>query len=84
MIGLYRKRPVTIEAVQWTGDNLQEIIEFAGPAVRWEETGGLFIHTLEGPMWAKRGSYIIKGIKGEFYPCEEGIFGGSYDKVVHL
>jgi hypothetical protein len=45
-------------------------------------TLGLWIETLEGRMLAKQGDYIIKGIKGEFYPCKPDIFDQTYDEVI--
>jgi len=67
----YTKKPVTIEALQWTGENVSEIFEFCSMSYRAiinPETSemGLIIQTLEGPMTASIGDYIIKGIKGEF------------------
>lgn len=82
----YRKKPVVVEAVQFTGENLQEIAEFVSGSV--EQTrfydiklGALTIHTLEGDMRANPGDYIIKGIKGEYYPCKPDIFEQTYEPV---
>ena len=88
----YRKKPVVIEAFQWTGDNLREIIDFTGlhesaKKWTWEEyekvvaLQGLKIFTLEGPLNASPGDYIIKGVQGEFYPCKPDIFEATYDRV---
>jgi len=93
MIGTYRKKPVIIEAVQWTGSNPCEIQEFAGSAAIIAsydpiDDMGVFvgrnrfelsIQTLEGEMKAAIGDYIIKGVNGEFYPCKEEIFEKTYD-----
>ena len=81
----FRKKPVVIEAVQWTGDNRREIFEFC--TLSYFNTDfetqklKLMIQTLEGVMEASIGDYIIKGIKGEFYPCKEEIFKLTYDEV---
>lgn len=86
----YRKKPVVIEAIQWTGKNLKEIIDFTGlhssaSLWTWEEyetvveTEGLKIFTLEGPMYAAIGDFIIRGVKGEFYPCKPDIFEQTYE-----
>ena len=75
----YRKKPVIIEAVQWTGENLMEIREFAHPKVRFQNS--LFVDTLEGRMKADVGDYIIKGVAGEFYPCKPDIFLATYEPV---
>jgi len=89
----YRKNPVTIEAVRWTGDNLKEIVgNFISmhPSAKkwtWEEyeqvvaKEGLKIFTLEGKRMASIGDYIIKGIKGEIYPCKPDIFEATYELV---
>jgi hypothetical protein len=80
----YRKMPVEIEAVQWTGSNIVEIEEFViNEGGKQFDTVGdsLFIHTLEGSMRAKPTDYIIKGVKNEFYPCDESIFKITYEQV---
>ena len=90
----YRKKPVVIEAVQWTGENLREVIAFTdGPpetkshhaGMMWEQyedlvrKDGRKIYTLEGKMDASPGDWIIKGVKGEFYPCKNDVFVISYE-----
>ena len=77
----YRKKPVVIEAVQWTGNNVDEVFTFGNSRVTGIVDQKLAIHTLEGIMTADLGDYIIKGIKGEFYPCKPDIFKASYEEV---
>ncbi len=78
----YRKKPVEVEAVQWRGDNLQELRAMEGfDEVHTSEGGVLTIYTLEGTHRAKVGDYIIKGVRGEFYPCKADIFEETYEKV---
>ena len=89
----YRKKPVVIEAIQWTGENLQEVVEFCGglhaSARKWKwdeycrvvETEGFKVFTLEGPLKASVGDWIIKGIHGENYPCKPDIFEETYEPV---
>lgn len=82
MIRRFRKKPIVIEAVQWTGKNYKEICTFVDK--RLEDTYGreiLLIDTLEGEHQAKIGDWIIKGIKGEFYPCKPDIFEQTYEEV---
>jgi hypothetical protein len=76
----YAKKPVVIEAMQWTGDNSLDMSEFVRDTERKYEFKGdaLFIHTLEGSMRASKGDYIIKGVEGEFYPCKPEIFEKTY------
>jgi hypothetical protein len=80
----YRKKPVVIEAVQWTGENSDEIEEFTSWESRqWvvSDKGvlSLYINTLEGQFRADVGDFIIRGVKGEFYPCKPDIFAMTYE-----
>lgn len=75
----YRKKAVIIEAIQYTGDNKDHIAEFVGNSFCGGETP--HIKTLEGNMDVSYGDYIIKGVKGEFYPCKHDIFIMTYDRV---
>jgi hypothetical protein len=85
----FRKKPVVIEAVQFTGpDSYLEILD-------WMKTSGnahallagetasstprMLVHTLEGTMAADPGDWIIRGVKGEFYPCKPDIFEATYE-----
>ena len=92
----YRKKPVVVKAVQWTGENLREVIAFTdGPpetkshhaGMMWEQyedlvrKDGLKIYTLEGKMDASPGDWIIKGVKGESYPCKPDIFAATYESA---
>lgn len=78
----FRKKPVVIEAKQWLGTNADEMHDFIGNQMSWHPiTKGLFIHTLEGVHAANAGDWIIKGIKGEFYPCRPDIFEQTYEAV---
>ena len=79
----YMKKLIIVDAVQWTGDNVEEIKTFL------DENGGAYtitdngfvINTLEGNMLASLGDYIIKGVHGELYPCKPDIFKETYDQV---
>ena len=98
--GVYRKKPVTVEAAQWDGSR-----ESLGAICRWvnscpevvnedEEPSGdptmdfltegdeirdVQIYTLEGPLRVSPGDWIIKGVKGEFYPCKPDVFDATYE-----
>ncbi len=74
----YRKKPVEIEAVQWDG-NIEPILDWCVSASH--KNGELYIRTLEGEMHATLRDYIIKGVKGEFYPCKPDIFELTYEKI---
>ena len=91
MVRKYKKKPVEIEAIQWTGENVKEVFLFGlNQQDLTEETidqlklpsGDLYIMTLEGTMIASKGDFIIKGVKGEFYPCKPDIFNMTYDQVI--
>lgn len=81
-MGRYRKKPVVIEAVRWTGRNKGEVREFFDQQSNWGLEGGVWnIITLEGTMKAGKGDWIIKGVKGEYYPCKPDIFEATYEPV---
>ena len=85
----YRKKPVIIDAIHWNG------IAFSIPIPEWfaepwmnktidrdpEDKMKLKIKTLEGVMTADAGDWIIRGVKGEFYPCKPDIFEATYEAV---
>lgn len=89
----YRKKPVVVEAVQLKRDNLKEVETFLSgrnmpetyaPQEGWSINWGnstIQISTLEGIMHASPGDWIIKGVKGEFYPCKPDIFEATYEQV---
>lgn len=81
----YVKKPIAVEALQWTGCNGPEMMKFCGKSCDIQESSypdmpqyRLYIRTLEGRMYADIGSYIIKGVEGEFYPCKKEIFESTY------
>ncbi len=76
----YRKKPVVIEAIQYNGMNGNKIIKWSERNVSSDE-GNLYVNTLEGLMRISFGDYIIKGVKGEFYPCKPDIFEATYEGV---
>lgn len=91
----FRKKPVVVEAIQWTGSNLEEIRNFVGSDLIEEYVEffdikrtlnkmlvDIAIDTLEGTMRVDYGDYIIKGVQGEFYPCKPDIFEQTYEEVI--
>ena len=85
MVKKFRKKPVIIEAIQLTKDNVVEALSFCNNdgniVASNEDETGISISTLEGTMTANIGDYIIKGAKGEFYPCKADIFEQTYEEV---
>lgn len=96
----YRKRPIEIEALQWTGENQREMFDFLTNYEKVNEymdsvgenfyidhnrvQGGLVIKTLEGEHIASIGDVVIKEINGVFYPCKPDIFEKSYEKIADV
>ena len=88
MIKKYKKKPVEIEAIQFTRDNVEEIKEFTeGNAINFRTerciNGNSYceIKILGGTMTATEGDYIIKGVNSEFYPCKPDVFEKIYELV---
>jgi hypothetical protein len=78
----FRKKPVVVEAVQFTGANAEECCKFIGrERLNSCGDGYIGIRTLEGSMTATPGDWIIRGVKGEFYPCKPDIFEQTYEAV---
>ncbi|MEK5414483.1 hypothetical protein [Paenibacillus sp. FSL L8-0708] len=82
----YRKKPVVIDAFKWTGDpdqteDPQWIIERIKMGQVSFANGLMYIKTLEGIMESQPGDYIIRGVKGEIYPCKPDIFEATYELV---
>lgn len=83
-MSLYRKKPVVIEARQLTPENGPELWNWAESYPHHGQDGkldGMTIKTLEGDMKAEFGDWIIKGVKGEFYPCKPDIFEATYEEA---
>lgn len=84
----YVKRPVQVTAVLLDTDNFDQALQWCGGCCHTTDLpggdkaiDGLVIHTLEGDHVAKIGDYIIRGVKGEFYPCKPDIFNETYKEV---
>lgn len=78
----FKKRPVIITAIQWNGNNFDELEVFSsGRNITSNSDGTLTICTLEGNHIAQKGDWIIRGIQGEVYPCKPDIFNQTYDEV---
>ena len=79
------KKPVVIEALQYDGENIEAIENFVGKKLSTVMSSdvdvNLIIPTLEGDMTALKNDWIIKGVKGEFYPCKPDIFKQSYNMI---
>lgn len=96
MMAKFRKKPVEIEAVQFTGGNYDEVKAFGGSAVCGVDGIGFLDHdpkfdkakliffsvfTLDGTMDLFKGNWLVRGVKGEFYPVRADIFEATYDRI---
>jgi len=82
MLRKFRKRPVIIEAIQWLGNNFGELVRFGSERdIVSNPNGTLTIATLEGDHIAQKNDWIIRGVKGEVYPCKPDIFEATYEEV---
>lgn len=84
----YRNKPVVIEARQFTEKTRTDVVSWSGArntAIDDDgcqyETQNISIKTLEGEMMARPGDWIIRGVAGEFYPCQPDIFEATYEPV---
>ncbi len=78
----FRRKPEVVEARRWTGRNTTKLLHWMCPNLPTDATAITeTIRTLEGEFGAAPGDWIIKGVKGEFYPCKPDIFAATYEKV---
>lgn len=81
MIKTFVKKPVKVQAVQWTGDNYDEISSFTnGDFCQYDEI--IVIMTNAGWRYIEKADWIIRGVNGEFYPCKPDIFEKTYEEVL--
>ena len=87
-MGKFRKKQVVIEAWEWDGTKTTfekigcKFMSYSGHIERPDEMTNLRIETLEGTKSVNKGDYIIKGEKGDFYPCKPDIFKATYEAVL--
>ena len=79
----FRKKPIVIDAEQYNGLNGTQLLGWINGIELEEDFFGSYIEikTLEGTMRADKGDWIIKGVKGEFYPCKPDIFAATYEAL---
>jgi hypothetical protein len=77
----FRKKPVVIDAERYDGtaESVEHVMAMGGTRGINNTPEGLYIATLEGTMKADKGDWIIKGVKGELYPCKPDIFEATYE-----
>lgn len=84
-MGLYRKKPVVVEAVRWTGgpdqtEDPEWLVEAIEAGNVWFGVDCMLVWTLDGVRKARVGDYIIRGVAGELYPCKPNIFEQTYEE----
>ena len=79
----FTKKPVTVEAVQFTGGNFEEIVKFTNGAA-YPLPGGttMMIQTFNGTVTASRNDWIVRDVKGGFYPCRADVFEATHEMTV--
>lgn len=77
----YKKKPVEVEAVQFLTNNFLDVVKFTNGTAHSFVDDTCIIPTLEGEHIATVGDFIIKGVKGEFYPCKPDVFAATYERV---
>ncbi|MBF6515537.1 hypothetical protein IU421_14790 [Nocardia cyriacigeorgica] len=88
----FRKKPVEVEAIRWTGSNVNELFRFTNgkfaaiePDDREgdpEKTGEVLDVLHATWVGVYTGQWIIKGVKGEFYPCDDEVLAETYDAIL--
>ena len=88
VVKTYKKKPVKIKAIKWTGENFDKVKEFGGKDISLDEdTNELIIKTLEdgkkgqAKHVATIGDFVIQGVQGEFYFCKPDIFKQTYEEA---
>ena len=78
----FRKKPVVIEAFQYYVDSIPDwFMDRVSTNEIVMQPDGCEIHTREGKMHGDVGDFIIRGVKGEVYPCKPDIFEATYEAV---
>ena len=84
---MFRKIPVEVEAIQFTEENADALVEFgAGAILHMRAADQLRVRTStdngrQGVAYAVVGDWIVKGVKGEFYPCRDDVFKLTYEAI---
>ena len=80
----FRKKPVVVDAVQWTGDNLDELFKLGDFKLNYTyiNNDALGVYTIDGSVcWPSVGDWVIMGPYGKFYTCKKDIFKETYEEV---
>lgn len=84
-VQIFRKRPVEVRVMQLTASNRKDVAGWiranGGRAVVPDDDSCLYIQTMEGLMRSKVGDFVIRGVHGEFYSCDQVIFEKTYEPV---
>lgn len=77
----FRTKPVEVDAIQWTGDNLVEVMAWCGFNAKHQPDGGLSILTNEGTLWVRHGNWVIRSRGDELRSCSPATFADAYESV---
>lgn len=77
----FRKRPIPLEVIEITAENIEDIKKWSSADRPIDITITLGVKTLEGVLEGNHGGYLIKGVRGEVYVCEKEIFEETYELV---
>lgn len=80
----FRKKPIEVQAIQWTGDNLEAVRAFLGTAMPYNQPDAenvIWVETLEGMIGYTVGYWLIKGVEDERYGCKAEVFARTYEQV---
>jgi hypothetical protein len=82
-VSKFRKKPVVVDAILWRGNlvDAEALGSYQGAIIQHFTEDAIDIETLEGTMRCEVGDYLIRGIKGELYPCKADIFEASYEAI---
>lgn len=79
-----RKKPIEVQAIQWDGENFDRVYDFTDGFIRTCPEAGcieVFDYLHESWIKVKKNDYILRGLKGEYYPHDGSLLWGAYDKV---
>lgn len=81
MVKKYRKKPMVVDTIQYDGTNQKEIEEWTNYYAFEKQGRGFVVETLEGFIHISKGDWVVRGIKGEYWPVKPDIFALTYEEV---
>ena len=81
MIKRYKMKQLPVEAVQWTGDNIQEVKDFCQARALFLRDAELYVRVENRKLYVAPGNYIVRQTDGSFCPLDEHVFNNTYEAV---